>query len=58
LKIEKMGQEGQLERWLSGEEHLLFLQKTRVQFPAPTQQLTIIYKSSSWDPMPSFFWSL
>lgn len=25
-----------LERWLRDQEHLLFLQKTSIQFPAPT----------------------
>jgi hypothetical protein len=33
------------ERWLSGEEHQLLLQKTRVQFPALTWWLTTVYNS-------------
>lgn len=37
----------ELGRWLTSEEDLLFLQKTRVQFPAPTQWLTAVHNSSS-----------
>lgn len=33
------------ERWLSGYQHWLFFQKTRVQFPALTQQLRAFSKS-------------
>lgn len=35
------------ERWLIGKKHLLLLPKTRVWFPAPTQQVTAISNSSS-----------
>lgn len=31
-----------LERWFNSSEHWLLLQKTHVQFPAPTQQFTTI----------------
>lgn len=36
-----------LERWLSGEEHWLLHQRTRVQYPAPTRQHIIVCTSSS-----------
>lgn len=36
-----------LERSLSGEENLLLLQKTQVQFPTPPWWPTTIYNSSS-----------
>lgn len=51
FKNQKLG----LQRWLSCQNHLLFLQRTRVQFPALTQWLTIIcdFNSRFSD---SFFW--
>lgn len=33
-----------LERWLGSLEHCLFLQRTGVRFPAPTQWITTAYK--------------
>lgn len=38
---------GGLENWFRGSEYLLLLQKTPVQFPAPTRWLTTMYNSSS-----------
>ncbi|EDL25760.1 RIKEN cDNA 1110032A03, isoform CRA_a [Mus musculus] len=42
-----------LERWLRGQEHWLLLQRTGVQFPVPTGQLTPICHSSSSGLAPS-----
>lgn len=49
---------GELKRWLNGFQCLLFLQKTRVQFPAPPQWLTVACKPSSKGSSPLFwlFW--
>lgn len=40
-------EEGELERWLSHYEHLLFFQKTWVWFLVSTSDLTTIYNSNS-----------
>lgn len=37
-------------RWLSGEEHCLLFQRTRVQSPAPTWCLTTVCSYSSRGP--------
>lgn len=42
-----------VKRSLSDQEHLLFLYKTWLLLPAPTQQLTTIYNLSSGAPTPS-----
>jgi hypothetical protein len=34
------------EKWLSGGEHWMLFQRTPVQFPAPTWQLTVNYNST------------
>lgn len=48
----------ELKRWLNGFQCLLLLQKTRVQFPAPPQWLTVACKPSSKGSSPLFwlFW--
>lgn len=46
-----------LKRRLSGGEHLVFLQKTRVPFPAPTRWPTAICYCS-WRESNRFFWPL
>lgn len=35
-----------IERWLSVQKHLLFFQRTSVQFPAPLLQLITIFNTS------------
>jgi hypothetical protein len=39
-----------IKKWLNGLEHWLFFQRTQVQFPAPTWQLTTVCFFSSWGP--------
>jgi hypothetical protein len=46
----------ELERWLGAKEHRLFFQRTQVQFPTPTWQLTTVI-SVPGDLTPSYKYS-